>query len=111
MKTIIVTGGRKFSDCAAVKQVLDMFEIELIVQGGATGADTLARAYAIARNIKYVTIEANWKEHGRAAESIRNKEMLERYPNAIVIAFPGGKGAANCIKQALSKDMAIIEVK
>ena len=43
---------------------------------------------------------ANWKKHGRAAGPIRNKQMLEEAKPDLVIAFPGGAGTANMVKQA-----------
>jgi hypothetical protein len=111
MKDVIVTGGRDYSDANMVEDVLDLFDIGLLIQGGASGADRLAEMYADAHSIESVTIEADWDKHGRAAGPIRNKEMLKRYPNAIVIAFPGGAGTQNCIKTAISLNMIVLEVK
>jgi len=111
MKTIIVTGGRDYDDFNMVQDVLDLFKPTLIVQGGANGADTLARHYADSEKVKCITYEADWTKHGKAAGPIRNRLMLMEYPNAVVIAFPGGAGTANCVKQAISRNMIVLEVK
>jgi predicted Rossmann-fold nucleotide-binding protein len=36
--------------------------------------------------------------------------MLAENPDALVIAFPGGHGTADCIKQAKELGMKIVEV-
>ena len=107
---IIVTGGRDYEDYIMLEDVLDLFDIKLIVQGGAPGADALADRYAEESAIKSETVIADWVKHGRAAGPIRNREMLEKYPNAIVVAFPGGAGTANCVKQAVSMNRVVLMV-
>ena len=111
MKDIIVTGGRDFLDYETVKKTLSLFDIGLLIQGGATGADALAKRYAIEFNIPFEEVPAQWMKHGRAAGPIRNREMLEKYPNAVVIAFPGGDGTGDCKRQALHRHMLVLEVK
>ena len=111
MKTdIIVTGGRDYDDWAMLQDVLSAFDAKLIVQGGAQGADRMARKYAEDNKIVSVTVEANWNKHGRAAGPIRNREMLMEYPEAIVVAFPGGAGTANCVKQAVELNRIVLMV-
>lgn len=111
MRTIIVTGGRNYNDHVIVQEVLNIINPDLIVQGGAFGADELARRYAQIHGIQCITIEANWNLHGRFAGPKRNIEMLEMYPTAIVVAFPGGKGTENCIKEASKRNKIILQVK
>jgi len=108
--TVIVTGGRDYEDYAMVADVLDLFDADLIIQGGAAGADRMARDYAYQNNIICETVKADWNKHGKAAGPIRNLEMLKKYPNAVVVAFPGGKGTENCVKQAASLNMIVLTV-
>lgn len=108
---VIVTGGRDYADAEMVKSILDLFDIGLIIQGGASGADNLAMKYAYDNHIGLVEVQADWDKHGKAAGPIRNKAMLELYPAAIVIAFPGGAGTANCVRQAIERDHLVMMVK
>jgi hypothetical protein len=111
MKDIIVTGGREYDDAFAVKKVLDLFDVGLLIQGGAPGADRLARMYANVNNIECKTFEADWTKFGKAAGPIRNRVMLMENPNAVVIAFPGGKGTDNCVKTAKELGMMVLRVE
>jgi hypothetical protein len=112
MKTdIIVTGGRDYDDWARLQDVLSVFNVGLIIQGGASGADRLAKKFAEEYLINNVTVEADWNKHGRAAGPRRNWEMLMEYPKAIVVAFPGGAGTANCVKQALQLNRIVLMVQ
>jgi len=83
------------------------FDIEIIT-GMASGADSIGWDWATANWCKVHEYPADWKQHGKSAGYIRNKQMLEEGEPDIVIAFPGGKGTAMMIK--LAKD-AGIEVK
>ena len=97
---LIITGGRDYKDYKHVKKTLDMFKIDKIIQGGANGADFLARRYAEENNIPCVTYKADWELHGRSAGPKRNEKMLRENREATLIAFKGGKGTASCIKIA-----------
>jgi hypothetical protein len=112
--TVIVTGGRDFHDEAFLLRALADLElkygdVELIVQGGATGADYYARVIAEELGINLVTMMADWATHGRAAGPIRNRQMLESYPDAVVLAMPGGRGTDNCVRQALQRGMRVVD--
>ncbi len=111
MIDLIVTGGRDFLDYECVKRTLNLFDIGILIQGEAAGADALAKRYAIEHNIEVISVPAQWIKHGKAAGPIRNREMLEKYPNAIVVAFPGGAGTANCKTEALHRHHLVLEVK
>ena len=110
-RPIIVTGGRDFSDHIMLADVLDFLNPDMIIQGGAPGADDLARNYGVENNIAVVTVQADWNTHGKAAGPIRNRAMLDRFKEAVVVAFPGGKGTADCVRAAISKNMIVLEVK
>lgn len=101
---LLVTGGRNYDDAEAVDDVLDALHaarpIELLVTGGATGADRLAEAWARRSNVAVSVHPADWKRHGRAAGPIRNRAMLRDCKPSMVIAFPGGKGTADMVRAA-----------
>lgn len=111
IKTVIVTGGRDFSDKEKVFSALTEINPDTVIQGGANGADSLARDFAKSNNKKLITFHADWKAHGKSAGPIRNGEMLKANPEAIVVAFKGGAGTENCVLQAETLNMKIMRIK
>lgn len=111
MRVVIVTGGRTYEDKEKVNRVLNLLDPDLVVQGGASGADRLAIQWANSLIIpKSETFLADWSQYGPAAGPIRNRKMLDVYPKATVVAFPGGKGTADCVKAARERGMLVLEV-
>ncbi len=102
---LLVCGGREYADHEHAWAALDAIHLErpiaLLIQGGASGADRLAFAWAMAKGLPCATYHAAWGTHGRAAGPRRNADMLRFGRPDLVVAFPGGKGTANMI--ALSK--------
>lgn len=96
---IIVTGGRGYDDRATVRNALEKYvqDGDTVVEGGARGADRLAREEAHRLGIDVITVWANWSGHGKAAGPMRNGKMLKLFGKNLrmVIAFPGGRGTAN----------------
>ena len=104
---ILVTGGRAFEDYDGLSEALDQYKIDIIVHGGAKGADSLAERYCQENGIKSVVYEAEWDVHGRAAGPIRNQKMLESERPDLIIACPGGAGTHNCISGAMRLGLPI----
>lgn len=97
---LLVCGGRHYHDEARVYATLDRLKPKTIIEGGATGADLLAQAWAIDNEVDCETYFAEWKKHGRAAGAIRNARMLSEGKPDLVVAFPGGKGTADMVRRA-----------
>ena len=97
---VLVCGGRNYCNIAEVFYALDLLQPSVIIEGGASGADALARRYAVKRGVQLLTFEADWRKHGRAAGPIRNGLMLVAGKPDLVLAFPGGKGTENMVSQA-----------
>lgn len=110
-REVIVTGGRNYNDFAMIDDVLTFLKPDLLIQGGATGADESARDWAKANNVECKTYEADWNKYNKSAGPIRNGLMLENHPEAIIVAFLGGKGTANCVDQALRLNRIILRVE
>lgn len=69
-----------------------------VVSGMAAGADTLGGKWAFDRGIPIAKFPASWKEHGKAAGPIRNKEMA-MYANALIVfIWPGSRGSQNMLE-------------
>jgi len=113
--TVIVTGGREYHDYAHVAAVLDAFcglaPIALLVNGGASGVDSLARNWAAEAGIEWDTMHADWDTYGVSAGPRRNTAMLDAYPGAIVVAFPGGIGTRDMVGQARDRGAFVFEAK
>ena len=93
---VLVCGGRGFYKESLVIETLDSIHAEtpitLIIEGGAKGADELARVWARRRKVPNQTYEANWLKLGKDAGFQRNQQMLDEGKPDLVIAFPGGAG-------------------
>ena len=104
---ILVCGGRKYNNDWAWNHVISVLSeihhatpISAIIQGDASGADFLAKCWAGMYRVKCITVPALWEEHGKSAGPIRNKRMLTEFKPDLVIAFPGGQGTADMVRQA-----------
>ena len=113
MKYVAVIGSRSFNDyvvlCAALDKLVKSDDV--IVSGGARGADELAERYAKEHNLQTIIHLPDWKTYGRAAGFVRNKKIVNDAD--IVIAFHDGfsKGTQNSIDLAkrTNKPTMIIE--
>lgn len=104
----IIAGGRTFDDYALVKRKLDAIfqhqECVEIVSGGATGADALGEQYARERGWPVKRFPADW-DLGKRAGPLRNAQMVAYATH--LVAFPGGRGTADCIKQAQDAGLTV----
>jgi hypothetical protein len=109
---VVVCGGRNYADRQTLWHVLDLWHnnygIEILGQGGAPGADRLAAAWARRRKVPLVTYEADWSRGDRAGPE-RNKHMLLDAKPDVVLAFPGGKGTRDCVRQARAIGVRVVE--
>jgi hypothetical protein len=83
---------------------------DVIIYGGAYGADRLAREWAEEHCLGSECYPADWTKYGRAAGPIRNKQMLVEGKPDLVVAFPGGPGTADMVRQARAAGIRVIEV-
>jgi predicted Rossmann-fold nucleotide-binding protein len=101
---VLVCGGRDYRNVSAVRHALDVLHarrgITLIIEGGATGADQLAREWAQRRCIEFKTFDADWKALGKRAGPLRNQRMINEGKPDGAVAFPGGRGTADMIRRA-----------
>jgi YspA, cpYpsA-related SLOG family len=108
---VVVTGGRYYADQGHVWSVLDAIHIRtpisILMHGGATGADALAAAWAVVRNVPVEEFKADWKKYGKSAGPRRNHAMLEYGDPDLVVAFPGHDGTADMIDQTRRAQVAL----
>lgn len=113
-KSVLVCGGRDFYDWKKLSVYLgayhDEYGIEHLIHGNACGADWLAKAWAHFKGIPQTPFPADWKTHKYAAGAIRNKQMLDEGSPDLVVAFPGGNGTKDMIRQAKKAGVEVLEV-
>ena len=105
---VLVCGGRDYR--GDVAGVLSPLPITLLINGAAMGADRIAEDWARHNEINYLGVPAKWRGVGhKGAGPMRNSEMLKWEPD-LLVAFPGGSGTANMVKQARAAGIPIVEV-
>lgn len=136
---IIVCGGRDFTRSTILFEALDRMHAEspitLVIEGGQRtmrdripvgGADFWAFVWAAKRGVRCRTVEAKWhdlsypdaqirtgnggRKYDANAGPRRNTEMLTMRPDRVV-AFKGGDGTADMVRQARAAGIPVTEVK
>lgn len=81
-----------------VKEEITSRGITFVIEGGAKGADRLARLACEELGVDFIEVPALWKRRGQSAGYKRNALMLKVLTKlageseCLVLAFPGGKG-------------------
>lgn len=130
---VVVTGGRDYAHWQWVFHILSMIHevapggIYRLIHGAcSTGADAHAAEWCKLTNgiaerrpgtgVLEAAWPADWKGEGRAAGPRRNGRMLrfaaehlsgEDAHEVIVLAFPGGRGTADCVRQAKALGLTV----
>lgn len=110
---ILIAGSRNFSNEKRLAEILgkEVGADDIIVEGGATGVDSMAREWAEARGIAVIEIRADWKKYGRAAGPKRNDAMTayiaEHGGQAVFIWDGKSKGTKQCIDSAMKRTIPI----
>jgi len=129
---ILVTGGRDYTDRAAVTRALAYLaatriigfrpEEIVLVHGGCRrtkpdgsfdpdrSADQLAEQEARKLGWRTEPHPAKWKQHGDSAGPIRNQAMV-RLGAHYLVAFHGGEGTKHCRRLAINARIPVIDVK
>ena len=101
MKLAII-GSRDFNDLTKLNNELEPYlsRIEMVVSGGAKGADKMGEEWAKRNNIKTLIFLAEWNKFGKSAGFIRNEDIIKNCDE--VIAFWDGmsKGTKHSISLA-----------
>lgn len=109
---VAVTGGRHYSDRPRLRAVLDKLHNKapflLLIEGGASGADELAREWAQDNGIQVATFRANWTYWGNAAGPTRNQHMISQGLLDMLVVFPGDRGTKNCAHLAKCAGVKVV---
>lgn len=112
---LLVCGGRNYTDLTRVSAELARYinpgdRNSIVITGGATGADQMAAIWCLKNCVHVAKVGALWDCHGKAGGPIRNTAMLALEPE-LVLAFPGGKGTEDMIRQARGAGIALMIIK
>lgn len=112
---ILVCGGRDYNDQERCWSILDKahshYKFSCLIEGGAKGADYLAKTWAQSRQVPIQSFPADWKRFGKRAGPIRNQQMIDEGSPDVVIAFPGGNGTQDMINRAKSNKIPVIIIE
>jgi len=92
-----------------IYDVLDSYDVSLLVSGGAKGVDSIAYDYAKARGIPRLVVKPDYERFpGWAAPIIRNQVIVD-YADLVIVFWDGkSKGAHNVIKRAFNDNKACV---
>ena len=111
---VLVCGGRNYRDRDHVWSTLHKLDadtwIDCVVHGAARGANRHGMNWALDNGRSHSPFVADWKQHGKAAGMLRNREMLRDGKPDLVVAFPGGRGTADMVRQAKLAGVRVIQV-
>jgi len=113
---ILICGDRNWTDRERIAMFLAPLGSDtIIIEGGARGADTIAKEEAELRSFQVMEFPAQWNKYGKSAGPIRNKQMLDEGKPDLVVAFhndiKNSKGTKNMIKQAKKAGIKVILVE
>lgn len=108
---LLVCGGRHYGDTVRIASVLEKIigNESVLIHGDAQGADYLSGAWAESQGINVAVVRALWTKHGKSAGRTRISAMLMLQPD-LCVAFPGGAGTANMVRQCRAAGVPVIEV-
>lgn len=130
MTRVLVFGGRKYNDSAKVYAALDDLKrtsgVTAIIEGGATGADALARKWAKDNGIVPRTEKAAWEDlshpdavirtrtdgsqYDARAGIRRNQLMLDKHRPQLALGFPGNDGTKDMKRRAKAAGIPVVEI-
>jgi hypothetical protein len=115
VRVALVTGSRHWTDPTPIYNTLNEERPDLVIEGGASGADLWARQWAKANGKAILTWpDEHWGGH--LTGPARNQHMvsvvvaLERAGwETVVLAFPGStsRGTWSCVRQAQKAGLAM----
>lgn len=91
MERVLICGDRKWKNFPEIIKQLSKVQqekgVEAVIEGEATGADTMGRNAAVQLGIPVLKFPADWRKHGLSAGYKRNVQMLEEGKPTLVLAF------------------------
>jgi hypothetical protein len=107
---VLFTGSREWTDRERIRRDLQSLpEGSIVIEGGARGADRIARVEAQKLGIHVATVNALWDYYDKSAGYRRNEAMARLQPD-YVYAYPlGDPGTAQMIRTAEAQCIQVRE--
>jgi len=110
--TLAVVGSRRWKDKALLFDVLDDWmkvigKPDLVVSGGADGADILGETWAKSRGIKTDIKYPEWRKEGFMAGINRNADIVSPATHMVAFFLPFSGGTMNSLKRAMGQHLHI----
>lgn len=99
---LIIAGSRDIqTDYENIVEILEQYAPETVtevVSGCARGMDTFGEYWAKDNDYPITRMPADWKQFGKAAGPIRNKQMA-KYADMAIVVHNGTNGSINMVEQ------------
>lgn len=103
-------GSRGWSDREAIRRDLRALpDLSVVIEGGAQGADRIARFEATQLGLHVATMPALWSLYGKAAGPRRNAAMLKLRPDVVYAFNLGTPGTDVMVKLSRLAGVEVIE--
>jgi len=104
-----VVGSRTFNDYGKLKNILDSLEgVELVVSGGARGADSMGERWAKEKGIPTKIFLPDWNKFGKRAGFIRNEDIVRECDTLVAFWDGESHGTLNSINHAKRMEKRLI---
>ena len=119
---VLICGARDWGSMSAIERTIKRLKIKaakwnmelIIIEGGAPGADTMARIVGHKLDVHIAEVKALWDTRHRSAGPQRNTAMLMLDPH-LVVAFhrdiSKSKGTKDMVKQAEKAGIKVQVIK
>jgi hypothetical protein len=109
-----IIGSRTFNNYELLKEVMEDYlnrdnelNCELVVSGGANGADSLGERWARENNIQTLIFKPDWKKYGKSAGFIRNEDIIKNSDFVVAFWDEISKGTKSSIDLAIKHDIPV----
>ena len=82
-------------------------DTELIISGGASGADTIAEQYADKNRISKLILHPTYSEYGKSAPLKRNELMVDIADSVIILWDGRSKGTKHTMEYAMKRNKTV----
>lgn len=114
---VLITGGRTFQNADAIRRglihAIGQYRLAqadtIFIHGGAAGVDSMAGDILTQLGFHTAKVRPLWITHPRTAALKRNTAMLMLQPE-VCVAFPGGNGTADMIRQATHARISVLRI-
>lgn len=113
MKLAII-GSRNFTDyqlfLTKVNEFIEKYgKPEIIISGGANGADTMAERWAKENQINIMIFHPEWDKYGKKAGILRNSDIVDASTHILAFPSKNGRGTQDSIRKG-QKAGKIVEI-